>query len=121
MSGSNGHAHENGTSTFVAPPAVLGMPAVPQLSAEKVKDLVAALETPFDARVIEWRVMNTTKNQQPVRGQVVPYADHELTPIVSTHCLLRQGGRAGTRFTRARISSGVRTRRLSRRCLSPAN
>jgi hypothetical protein len=75
MSGSNGHAHENGTSTFVASPAVLGMPAVPQLSAEKVKDLVAALETPFDARVIEWRVMNTTKNQQPVRGQVVPYAD----------------------------------------------
>jgi hypothetical protein len=23
----------------------------------------------------EWRVMNTTKNQQPMRGQVVPYAD----------------------------------------------
>jgi hypothetical protein len=75
MNGPNGHAHENGTSTSVASPAVLGTPAVPQLSAEKVKDLVAALETPFDARVIEWRVMNTTKNQQPVRGQVVPYAD----------------------------------------------
>jgi hypothetical protein len=75
MSGPNGHAHENGTSTFVASPAVLGMPAAPQLSPEKVKDLVAALETPFDARVIEWRVTNTTKNQQPVRGQVVPYAD----------------------------------------------
>jgi hypothetical protein len=24
---------------------------------------------------IEWRVMNTTKNGQPIRGQIVPYAD----------------------------------------------
>ena len=47
MSGPNGHAHENGTSTSVASPAVLGMPAMPQLSAEKVKELVAALEVPF--------------------------------------------------------------------------
>ncbi len=36
---------------------------------------MAALEVPFDPSQIEWRVMNTTKNQQPVRGQVVPYAD----------------------------------------------
>jgi hypothetical protein len=75
MSGSNGHAHENGTSTFVASPAVLGMPAAPQLSAEKVKEVVAALEVPFPPSLIAWRVTNTTKNQQPARGQVVPYAD----------------------------------------------
>ena len=31
--------------------------------------------SPFDPSQIEWRVMNTTKNQQPARGQVVPYAD----------------------------------------------
>jgi hypothetical protein len=37
--------------------------------------MVAALEVPFDPSQIEWRVMNTTKNRQPVRGQVVPYAD----------------------------------------------
>jgi hypothetical protein len=37
--------------------------------------LVAALEVPFEPSQIEWRVMNTTKNQQPARGQVVPYAD----------------------------------------------
>ena len=30
---------------------------------------------PFDPSQIEWRVMNSTKNQQPARGQVVPYAD----------------------------------------------
>jgi hypothetical protein len=75
MSGPNGHAHENDASTSGRHPAVLGGSALPQFPAERVKDLVAALEVPFDARVIEWRVMNTTKNQQPVRGQVVPYAD----------------------------------------------
>jgi hypothetical protein len=32
------------------------------------------LEVPFDPSQIEWRVMNTTKSQ-PLRGQVVPYAD----------------------------------------------
>jgi len=30
---------------------------------------------PFPPSLIEWRVTNTTKNQQPVRGQVIPYAD----------------------------------------------
>jgi hypothetical protein len=45
------------------------------LSAEQVKQLVAELEVPFDSAQIEWRVMNTTKNGQPLRGQVVPYAD----------------------------------------------
>jgi hypothetical protein len=40
-----------------------------------VKEIVAALEVPFDPSQIEWRMMNTTKNQQPTRGQVVPYAD----------------------------------------------
>ncbi len=75
MSGPNGHARENGTPAFVASPAVLGMPAAPQLSAEKVKEVVAALEVPFPPSLIAWRVTNTTKNQQPARGQVVPYAD----------------------------------------------
>ncbi len=46
-----------------------------QIPAEQIKEVVAALEVPFEPEQIEWRVMNTTKNQQPVRGQVVPYAD----------------------------------------------
>jgi hypothetical protein len=48
---------------------------VPEFPAERVKELVAALEVPFHPSLIEWRVTNTTKNQQPVRGQVIPYAD----------------------------------------------
>ena len=75
MSGPNGHAHEHGGTASVTPAAALVAPAVPQFSPETVKELVAALEVPFDASQIEWRVMNTTKNGQPVRGQVVPYAD----------------------------------------------
>jgi hypothetical protein len=50
-------------------------PGVLQVPAERIKELVAALEVPFDSPQIEWRVMNTTKNQQPARCQVVPYAD----------------------------------------------
>ena len=75
MSGPNGYAHEHGVTVSVTPAAALVAPAVPQFSPETVKELVAALEVPFDASQIEWRVMNTTKNGQPVRGQVVPYAD----------------------------------------------
>jgi len=51
------------------------MTTPPQYSADRVQELVAALEVPFDSSQIEWRVTNTTKNQQPVRGQVIPYAN----------------------------------------------
>jgi len=56
------------------PPTAKEIPAT-RYSVEGVKQLVAALEVPFDPSQIEWRVMNTTKNRQPVRGQVIPYAD----------------------------------------------
>jgi Rad52/22 family double-strand break repair protein len=75
MTAPNGHAHENGGTTSVPPAAASVGPMVPQVSPERVKELVAALEVPFDASQIAWRVMNTTKGQQPARGQVVPYAD----------------------------------------------
>jgi hypothetical protein len=75
MTGPNGHAHENGGTTSVSPTAASVAPMVAQFSPEEVKDLVAALEVPFDASQIEWRVMNTTKKGQPMRGQVAPYAD----------------------------------------------
>jgi hypothetical protein len=75
MTGTNGHAHENGGTTSVPPAAASVIPMVAQFSPERVKELVAALEVPFDPSQIEWRVMNTTKNGQPMRGQVVPYAD----------------------------------------------
>lgn len=74
MSPANGHAQKDPTPTSAPPPAIL-TPSALQVPAERVKELVAALEVPFDPSQIEWRVMNTTKNQQPARGQVVPYAD----------------------------------------------
>ncbi len=60
---------------LVRPLAVKCLPATAQFTAERVKEAVAALEVPFPPSLIEWRVTNTTKNQQPARGQVIPYAD----------------------------------------------
>jgi hypothetical protein len=74
MSGPNGHAQKDHAPASGPQPAML-VPGVLQVPAERVKELVAALEVPFDPWQIEWRVMNTTKSQQPARGQVVPYAD----------------------------------------------
>lgn len=75
MSAPNGHAHENPASKSGPPHTALCMTTPSQYSADQVKELVAALEVPFDPSQIEWRVTNTTKNQQPVRGQVIPYAN----------------------------------------------
>ena len=44
-----------------------------KFSPQKVKELVAELEIPFEPAVIEWRVTNTAQGQS--RGQIVPYAD----------------------------------------------
>ncbi len=74
MSPANGHAQKD-RAPASDPPSMTLAPAILHVPAERVKELVAALEVPFDPSQIEWRVMNTTKNQQPVRGQVVPYAD----------------------------------------------
>jgi hypothetical protein len=48
-----------------------------QFTPDQVKHLVALLEVPFDAHVIEWRVTNTSKGKVNgcLRGQVIPYAD----------------------------------------------
>ncbi len=74
MSAPNGHAQKDHVPASSPAPAML-TPGVFQVPAERVKELVVALEVPFDPSQIEWRVMNTTKGQQPARGQVVPYAD----------------------------------------------
>lgn len=74
MSPANGHAHEDHAPTS-GPQAATLAPGFLQVPTERVKELVAALEVPFDQSQIDWRVMNTTKGQQPARGQVVPYAD----------------------------------------------
>lgn len=74
MSPANGHARKDPAPASTPPPAMLAA-EVHQVPAERIKELVAALEVPFDPSQIEWRVMNTTKNGHPLRGQVVPYAD----------------------------------------------
>jgi Rad52/22 family double-strand break repair protein len=76
MRAPNGYVHGRDATTTMSgpPPTTKGMPAT-RYSVERVKQLVATLEVPFDPSQIEWRVMNTTKNRQPVRGQVIPYAD----------------------------------------------
>ena len=74
MTGPNGHAQESTASRFAAPPAALSISTAAQISPERVKELLIALEIPFAPSQIEWRVMNTTKSQ-PLRGQIIPYAD----------------------------------------------
>src|SRR6266404_5105398 len=75
MSSPNGRELEDRGPTFDRPTPMLDAPAILRVPVERVKQLVAALEVPFDPSQIEWRVTNTTRNQQRARGQVVPYAD----------------------------------------------
>src|SRR5438270_9633743 len=70
----NGHAQKE-RAPASGSPAPMPAARVLHFPAERIKELVAALEVPFDPAQIEWRVTNTTRNQQPVRGQVIPYAD----------------------------------------------
>ena len=74
MRPANGQAQKDRAPASGPPPVTLA-PAVLHVPAKRIKELVAALEVPFDPSQIEWRVMNTTKGQHPARGQVVPYAD----------------------------------------------
>ena len=79
MSPANGHA--NGATATASgnigetfgPLPTFGPKNGLQFSSEQVKELITALEVPFDPRVIEWRVTNTAKDKR--RGQVIPYAD----------------------------------------------
>jgi hypothetical protein len=80
MSPTNGHANDPANSPtdavqqFVPPPSDTSIPAALTPNAAKIKELIADLEVPFHASVIEWRVTNTSKGGSP-RGQVMPYAD----------------------------------------------
>ena len=76
MNGPNGRAHARPNpvtdqSGFDAEPNAGSREE--GFSREKVKELVAELEVPFENSAIEWRVTNT--GQEGKRGQIVPYAD----------------------------------------------
>jgi hypothetical protein len=73
MTAANVHRQDDGALESITPGMLVS--GASRLSAEQLKELVSALEVPFDPSQIEWRVMNTTKNGQPARGQIVPYAD----------------------------------------------
>jgi len=65
----------------VAPPNGQPWTTVPTLpfTQERARELVAALEEPFDVAEIKWRVTNTgqigSRNGPRLRGQMVAYAD----------------------------------------------
>jgi Rad52/22 family double-strand break repair protein len=80
MSLANGHAdgsksmHDIGAAQVVTTSGAPAQSGMAQFAPDRVKDLVAELQIPFDPMVIEWRVTNTTKSGR-IRGQVIPYAD----------------------------------------------
>src|SRR5437660_9928165 len=69
MSAPNGHGSEDGSAAGGPPLAMWGNLAVP---AERVKELVAFLDSPVESAQIEWRVMKSTKNQEPMGGRRAP-------------------------------------------------
>ena len=82
MSPPNGHANGSTPSGAANDPAQTLPVQLPRtespnnarFSAQEVRDLCADLEVPFDPKVINWRVTNTSRNGK-LRGQVIPYAD----------------------------------------------
>ena len=80
MSPTNGHANDPANVPLdpvrqLAPSTSdASIPTALTPTTAKVKELIANLEVPFYASVIEWRVTNTSKGGSP-RGQVMPYAD----------------------------------------------
>ena len=68
----NGHVGTKGVDKSLLP---LVERATLQYTNEEICKLVAALEMPFDPRIIEWRVCNTSNFTGNLRGQLVAYAD----------------------------------------------
>jgi hypothetical protein len=62
-----------GNGPTSVPAAQHGMSGGREYSDEEVRQLVAALEEPFDPRDIKWRVTSTSSDRR--RGQMIAYAD----------------------------------------------
>lgn len=78
MSAPNGHSKVDASiadhrTQFGGDPAILRTPEVSRFSGDDVKRLVTELEIPFEPRLVQWRVTNTSHDK--TRGQVIPYAD----------------------------------------------
>jgi hypothetical protein len=72
MTNINGHGGTNGADKPIL--SFHGRASV-EYTGEQIRQLVAALEAPFDPRIIEWRVCNTSNFTGNLRGQLVAYAD----------------------------------------------
>lgn len=80
MSPPNGHTNGSGirpidTKESPLSDAAMGTSSSLQFTSQQIQELVAEMEVPFDSGVIEWRVTNTSKINETIRGQVIPYAD----------------------------------------------
>jgi hypothetical protein len=79
MTGPNGHANNNakaapnGALVVAAPAITRTWDGSNRFTHDEITRYTDELEVPFDPRVIEWRVTNTSRDKN--RGQVIPYAD----------------------------------------------
>src|SRR5215470_1164556 len=79
MTGANGHANSNATTSAnsvevdAAPACIRTWNGSNKFTHDEIKRYTDELGVPFDPRVIEWRVTNSSQDKS--RGQVIPYAD----------------------------------------------
>lgn len=75
MTAPNGHAGSSSPSHISGDDSLTGqrLDSASRLSDDRITQIIADLEIPFDPSVIEWRVTNTAKDKR--RGQVMPYTD----------------------------------------------
>ena len=75
MTRPNGHADSNAAvfANGPAPACIRTWDGSNRFTHDKIKRYTDELEVPFDPRVIEWRVTNTSQDRS--RGQMIPYAD----------------------------------------------
>ena len=67
----------NGHAKGAAEPATGGVAneTKASLTEEQIRKVVAALEIPFDPKIMEWRVTRTSRDDGNPRGLVIPFAD----------------------------------------------
>src|SRR5215469_1686361 len=85
----------------------------PQFSLDRIKELIAELEVPFDPSLIEWRVTNTPPNPENSGDRYSMCLILEPIRIASIRYSLRPVGPGSISFIPAPTSRGVETRRRS--------
>lgn len=75
MSAPNGHAENSPgkTNGIESAPVAIHSELATRPTSERLEQIIAELQVPFEPSLIEWRVTNTANDK--ARGQVIPYAD----------------------------------------------